>query len=138
MQQNVFAKANQPPPLAADIRRVKLFEEERKNGPELDSVQMDWPLPFSSPWNAAAIHVLAEGFWLLHRDKAFNESELTVDQIKVLCISKLERTRKEFNDLRSSDRMDTEEGAAEEHTIRKCQKAAGNRRHTRKIGVSFC
>jgi hypothetical protein len=117
VQQNVFAKANQPPPPAADIRRVRLFKEEHKNGLELDSVQIDWPLPFSSPWNATAIHVLAEGFWLLHRD---NELELTVNQIKVLCISKLERTHKEFNDLRSSDQMDTEEGAEEEHTIRKC------------------
>jgi|SRR5882762_3076510 hypothetical protein len=136
MEQKVLAKVNQPLPPAVDIGRVKLFEDEHKEGPELGSVQMDWPLPFSSPWNAAAIHVLAEGFWLLHKNEAFDELELTIDQIKTLCISKLERTRKEFNDLRNNDRMDTGEGA-EGHETKKCLNAARNRRHTRKIGVSF-
>lgn len=137
MEQKVLTKANQPPPPAADIHLVKLFEDEHKEGPKLGSVQMDWPLSFSSPWNTAAIHVLAEGFWLLHKNKAFDESELTIDQIKTLCTSKLEGTRKEFNDLRNDDWMDTGEGA-EGHKNRKCLNAAHNRRHTRKIGVSFC
>jgi hypothetical protein len=136
MEQKVLVKANQPPPPAADIRRVKLFEDEHKEGPVLGSIQMDWPLPFSSPWNAAAIHILAEGFWLLHKNEAFDELKLTIDRIKTICIFKLERTRREFNDLRNNNRMDTGEGA-EGHETNKCLNAARNRRHTRKIGVCF-
>lgn len=90
---------------------------------------MDWPFPFSSAWNAAAIHALARGFWDLHKDTVFKETKTTFDDIKALCICKLERTRREYNSARNADHMDT--GDDRENFA----KAAINRRYTRKLGV---
>jgi hypothetical protein len=97
---------------------------------------MDWPLPFSSTWNAAAIHVLAQGFWDEEKDKSLKESErvFVFEDVKALCISKLERTRRAYNVAQNADRMDTEAEEGEESIME--TRSANNRRYTRKIGVS--
>jgi hypothetical protein len=128
-EQKVFTKSNQPPPPAVDVKRVKEFEHNHTGPPAINSVQMDWPLPFSSAWNAAAIHVLARGFWDLHRDAALKEIGLAFDDVKALCICKLERTRREYNDAQNADLMDTGDDGE------RSTKAAVNRRYTRKLGV---
>jgi len=99
---------------------------------------MDWPLPFSSTWNAAAIHVLAQGFWDEEKDKSLKESErvFVFEDVKALCISKLERTRRAYNVAQNADRMDTEEGEESIMETRSANRSANNRRYTRKIGVS--
>lgn len=135
-EQKVLTKANQPPPPAADVEIVTAFETEHTGGPVLGSVQMDWAVPFSSPWNEAALLVLAQGFWDLEKGKAFDESEMSINNIKTLCIGKLERTRKEYNDAQASEAMDTEEGVRREGA-NKSSKASACRRYTRRIGVSF-
>lgn len=115
-----------------DLKCVKTFEDDHKGQPIKDSVQMDWPLPFSSTWNAAAIHVLAQGFWDEEKDESLKESGRTFENVKALCISKLERTRRAYNTAQNADRMDAEEG--QENIKETC--AANGRRYARKVGVS--
>ena len=134
-EQKVLTKANQPLPPAVNLELVTAFKTEHKGGPVLGSVQMDWAFPFSSPWNEAAVLVLAQGFWDLQKDKAFNESEMTINDIKALCISKLQRTRKEYNDAQASEAMDTGEGVRQ-GGANKSSKASACRRYTRRVGVS--
>jgi hypothetical protein len=116
-----------------DPERVKRFEEDHVDPPMKDSVQMDWPLPFSSPWNSAAIHVLAKGFAedvLTKSNLEFHPTETSLLNIKALVTSKLTRTRREYNEAQHRDPMDTEYRAGQ------LEKSATNRRHTRRIGVS--
>jgi hypothetical protein len=130
MEQKVLTKGNQPPPMAVDVERVKAFEEDHTGAPVLGSVQMDWPIPFTSQWNAAAIHVLAQGFWDAHKDAAIKQTDVTFEDIKALCICKLERTRREYIVTQNADRMDT--GDEEQSSSAK----TANRRYTRRLGVS--
>jgi hypothetical protein len=92
---------------------------------------MDWPLPFSSAWNAATIHVLAQRFWDLHKDTALKDTNVALGDIKAICECKLERTRREYNAAQNAFDMDTGErdkiGSA---------RAAASRRYTRRLGVS--
>jgi len=94
----------------------------------LGSVRMDWDVPFSSTWNKAAIHALAQGFWDRYKGEAFDESEITIDKIKAICVCKLERTRKEY--ASKSDAMDTDE-----RVLVKKSREAADRRYSRKVGV---
>ena len=113
-----------------DVGRVKVFEDDHNGAPVIGCVQMDWPLPFSSEWNAAAIHVLAMGFWDLHKDTVLKDAALSLDDIKALCIRKLNRTRQEHNLVQNADDMDTSEDGS------RSAKAAISRRKTRKTRVS--
>ena len=60
------------------------------------------------------------------------ESERVFEDVKVLCISKLERTHQAYNVAQNADHMDDKEG---EESI---MESANNRRYTRKIGGSKC
>ena len=127
-EQKVLTKGNQPPPAAVDVERVKTFEDNQTGAPVVGCVQLDWPLPFSSEWNAAAIHVLARGFWDAHKDTLLKETATTLEDVKALCICKLERTHREYNAARNANRMDTGEERG--------RSKVDSRRYTRKLGVS--
>jgi hypothetical protein len=126
--QNVLTKPNRPPLPPVDVEVVNVYETQHRGGPVLGLVQMDWAVPFSSTWNKAAIHALAQGFWDCYKGKVFDKSEITIDKIKALCVCKLECTCKEY--ASKSDAMDTDERAL----VKKSREAA-DRRYSRKIGV---
>jgi hypothetical protein len=132
----VLAEIGDNLPLPADPDEVKRFEELNEGGPVLSSIHMDWPMKFSSPWNEEAIHILAEGF--IASPQAPDLPVLELDpqnmcpsNVQKQCISKLQRTRHEYNRRHSSNAMDTT--TIDEEILEKSKTA---RQDTRRNGVS--
>jgi hypothetical protein len=122
-----------PPPSSEDVDKFEMLHE---GGPVLTSIFMDWPMPFSSLWNQEAISILATAFLesphpANNSSMEFDPADMTYDNIRKQCVSKLQRTRLEYNRRYASDAMDTstlDDLAAE--------KAKAARQDTRRNGVS--